>query len=68
MLMSERRVKNFSHALGKGAGSAVAFCLAVIVVWPVGALLAYHVRVSEIFFCRSVGKTHQAGISFSVLT
>jgi hypothetical protein len=48
MLTSEKRVKNFSHALGKGTGSAVAFCLAVIVVWPVGALLAYHVRVSDI--------------------
>ncbi|KAI0277668.1 DHHC palmitoyltransferase-domain-containing protein [Russula aff. rugulosa BPL654] len=45
MLTSEKRVKNFSHALGKGAGSAVAFCLAVIVVWPVGALLGYHVRL-----------------------
>ncbi|KAF8503607.1 DHHC palmitoyltransferase-domain-containing protein [Russula emetica] len=45
MLTSEKRVKNFSHALGKGAGSVVAFCLAVIVVWPVGALLAYHVRL-----------------------
>ena len=69
MLTSEKRVKNFSHALGKGAGSVVAFCLAVIVVWPVGALLAYHVRVSDIFFsfCGLVGKTHRAGISFSVL-
>jgi palmitoyltransferase ZDHHC9/14/18 len=50
MLTSEKRVENFSHALGKGAGSAVAFCLAVTVVWPVGALLAYHMRVSDIFF------------------
>lgn len=49
MLTSEKRVKNFSDALGKGAGSAVAFCLAVIVVWPVGALLGYHVRVSVFF-------------------
>jgi hypothetical protein len=49
MLTSEKRVKNFSHALGKGTGSAVAFCLAVTVVWPVAALLAYHVRVSDLF-------------------
>jgi hypothetical protein len=55
MLTSEKRVKNFSHALGKGAGSVVAFCLAVIVVWPVGALLAYHVRVSD-FFSSSVDR------------
>jgi hypothetical protein len=50
MLTSEKRVRNFSRALGKGTGSAVAFCLAAIVVWPVGALLAYHVRVSDFFF------------------
>lgn len=36
---------NFGHALGKGAGSATAFCLAITVIWPVGALLMYHVRL-----------------------
>jgi palmitoyltransferase ZDHHC9/14/18 len=50
MLTREKRVGNFSHALGRGAGSAVAFCLAVTVIWPVGALLAYHMRVSDLFF------------------
>lgn len=68
MLTSEKRVANFSHALGRGAGSAVAFCLAVTVIWPVGALLAYHMRVSDLFSsCRSTRNTHQAGISFFVL-
>ena len=50
MLAREKRVGNLSKALGKGAGSAVAFCLAVTVIWPVGALLAYHMRVSDLFF------------------
>jgi hypothetical protein len=49
MLTGEKRVKGFGHALGKGAGSAVAFCLAATVIWPVGALLAYHMRVSDLF-------------------
>jgi palmitoyltransferase ZDHHC9/14/18 len=44
MLTRERRI-SLGHALGEGAGSAVAFCLAVTVIWPVGALLAYHMRV-----------------------
>ncbi|KAH9048147.1 DHHC palmitoyltransferase-domain-containing protein [Lactarius hengduanensis] len=36
---------DLGHALGKGAGSATAFCLAITVIWPVGALLLYHVRL-----------------------
>ncbi|KAF5386790.1 hypothetical protein D9615_001602 [Tricholomella constricta] len=38
---------NFRHALSdrKGIGSAVAFCLSIAVIWPVGALLAYHARL-----------------------
>ncbi|KAH0583580.1 hypothetical protein H2248_009203 [Termitomyces sp. 'cryptogamus'] len=37
----------FRHALGdrKGVGSAVAFCLSIIVILPVGALLTYHARL-----------------------
>jgi palmitoyltransferase ZDHHC9/14/18 len=38
---------SFAHALSKGAGSATAFCLAITVIWPVAALLMYHVRVSH---------------------
>ncbi|KAF8077698.1 DHHC palmitoyltransferase-domain-containing protein [Lyophyllum atratum] len=40
--------RNFHHALSdrKGVGSAVAFCLSIAVIWPVGALLAYHMRLS----------------------
>ncbi|GLB34700.1 putative DHHC palmitoyltransferase family protein [Lyophyllum shimeji] len=39
--------RNFRHALSehRGVGSAVAFCLSVAVIWPVGALLAYHARL-----------------------
>lgn len=38
---------NFRRALKQreGIGSAIAFCLAVAVIWPVGALLSYHLRV-----------------------
>ncbi|KAJ7021676.1 DHHC palmitoyltransferase-domain-containing protein [Mycena alexandri] len=35
----------FKHAVRHGAGSAVVFCLTVLVLWPVGALLSYHVRL-----------------------
>ncbi|KAF7338177.1 Palmitoyltransferase [Mycena venus] len=35
----------FQHALSHGAGSAVVFCLGIIVIWPVGALLSYHMRL-----------------------
>jgi palmitoyltransferase ZDHHC9/14/18 len=59
MLTGEKHIKDFGQALGKGAGSAVAFCLAATVIWPVGALLAYHMRVSNLFFPRgSRKKTH----------
>jgi palmitoyltransferase ZDHHC9/14/18 len=44
-LLTRRDGLDFSEALRRGAGSAVAFCIAVIVVWPVTALLFYHVRV-----------------------
>jgi len=46
MLTREDQI-DFGHALGKGAGSATAFCLGITVIWPVGALLMYHVRVSS---------------------
>lgn len=38
---------NFRRALKQreGIGSAIAFCLAVAVIWPVGALLSYHLRL-----------------------
>ena len=41
---------NFKGALRKGAGSAVGFLLSIMVIWPVGALLSYHLRVSIPFF------------------
>ena len=39
---------DFRTAIGtaQGAGSATAFCLSAAVIWPVAALLSYHVRVS----------------------
>ncbi|KAJ6502409.1 DHHC palmitoyltransferase-domain-containing protein [Mycena sanguinolenta] len=39
------KTKAFAHALKHGAGSAVVFCLGIIVIWPVGALLSYHMRL-----------------------
>lgn len=36
---------SFREALEKGAGSAVAFSISVVVIWPVLALLTYHLRV-----------------------
>ncbi|KAJ6525598.1 DHHC palmitoyltransferase-domain-containing protein [Mycena capillaripes] len=42
---SRRGGRVFKHALSHGAGSAVVFCLAIVVIWPVGALLSYHMRL-----------------------
>ncbi|TFK54753.1 hypothetical protein OE88DRAFT_1653233 [Heliocybe sulcata] len=36
---------DFHHALNKGAGSAVVFVIGMLVIWPVSALLAYHMRL-----------------------
>ena len=47
-LLTRREEINFRHALGKGAGSAVAFCMSICVIWPVAALMSYHMRVSEV--------------------
>ena|SRR5882757_5411302 len=46
-LLARRDGFNFRGALTHGVGSAVAFSLAIIVIWPVTALLAYHMRVSR---------------------
>jgi len=35
----------FERALKHGAGSVVVFLLGIIVIWPVGALLSYHMRL-----------------------
>ncbi|KAL0946727.1 hypothetical protein HGRIS_012907 [Hohenbuehelia grisea] len=43
--LTQREGLDFRHALTKGAGSAVAFCLSIVVIWPVGALLSYHLKV-----------------------
>ncbi|KAI9571480.1 DHHC palmitoyltransferase-domain-containing protein [Boletus coccyginus] len=36
---------DFYDALNRGVGSAVAFSLSILVIWPVTALLAYHLRL-----------------------
>lgn len=41
---------SFAHALRKGAGSVVVFLMSIAVIWPVAALLSYHMRVSSDFF------------------
>jgi palmitoyltransferase ZDHHC9/14/18 len=46
-LLTRREEIGFRHALRKGAGSAVAFCMSICVIWPVAALMSYHMRVSE---------------------
>ncbi|KAF8197549.1 DHHC palmitoyltransferase-domain-containing protein [Pholiota molesta] len=43
--LTRREHVEFKHALGQGAGSAVAFCMSISVIWPVGALLSYHMRI-----------------------
>lgn len=35
-------------SLRKGAGSAVVFAVSALMIWPVGSLLGYHMRVSII--------------------
>jgi len=36
---------DFRRAIVRGLGSAISFCLAVLVIWPVAALLSYHMRL-----------------------
>src|SRR5436853_6084341 len=45
-LLTKQSGVGFRQALGKGAGSAVAFCMSICVIWPVAALMSYHMRVS----------------------
>ncbi|KAF8809048.1 zf-DHHC-domain-containing protein [Phlegmacium glaucopus] len=44
-LMTRREKIGFRRALSKGVGSAVVFCLSIAVIWPVAALLTYHMRL-----------------------
>jgi palmitoyltransferase ZDHHC9/14/18 len=44
-LLTSRDGLNFKQALGEGAGSAVAFSLSIVVIWPIGALALYHIRL-----------------------
>lgn len=45
-LLTRKNNLDFRHALSAGAGSAVVFAITILVVWPVAALLTYHMRVS----------------------
>ncbi|KAF8635480.1 hypothetical protein AX17_003870 [Amanita inopinata Kibby_2008] len=44
-LLTRKDDVNFRHALGRAPGSAVAFGMAICIIWPVAALLSYHVRL-----------------------
>ncbi|PPQ91424.1 hypothetical protein CVT25_014312 [Psilocybe cyanescens] len=45
-LVTRKEHTNFRHALsGPGIGSAVVFSLSICVIWPVAALLSYHMRL-----------------------
>lgn len=48
-LLTTREHLNFRRALVHGLGSTIAFCLALLVFWPVAALLSYHLRVCSYF-------------------
>lgn len=49
--LPEHGSKNLRGALsGTGVGSAVVFVVCVVVVWPVGTLLGYHIRVRVGFY------------------
>jgi palmitoyltransferase ZDHHC9/14/18 len=39
------RQEGFKHAVNHGAGSAVAFSLGILVIWPITALAVYHIRL-----------------------
>ncbi|KAF8621514.1 hypothetical protein AX15_007743 [Amanita polypyramis BW_CC] len=47
-LLTVQDLISFRHALDKAPGSAVAFSMAICVIWPVAALLTYHVRVRRV--------------------
>lgn len=46
-LLTVRDNLSFRQALKQGVGSAIVFCLSILVIWPVSALLLYHMRVSD---------------------
>lgn len=68
-LLTRREEIGFPHALRKGAGSAVAFCMSICVIWPVAALMSYHMRVSEVLLvtytpvCAIFGISHAVPVS-----
>ncbi|PFH51750.1 hypothetical protein AMATHDRAFT_141977 [Amanita thiersii Skay4041] len=44
-LLTRTEHVKFRQALGRAPGSAVAFGMAICIIWPVAALLSYHVRL-----------------------
>jgi len=65
-LLTRREEIGFRHALRKGAGSAVAFCMSICVIWPVAALMSYHMRVSEALLFTYTPVCAIFGVSHSV--
>jgi palmitoyltransferase ZDHHC9/14/18 len=58
-LLTIRENLDFRHALKEGAGSAVGFCMSVLIIWPVAALLLYHMRVSNLPFLDARHSQHK---------
>ncbi|KDR73618.1 hypothetical protein GALMADRAFT_228060 [Galerina marginata CBS 339.88] len=44
-LLTRREHIGFRQALSKGVGSALVFCMSICVIWPVAALMSYHMRL-----------------------
>lgn len=44
-LLTRREHIGLRAALGRGAGSAAAFSISMLVIWPITALLVYHMRL-----------------------
>ena len=59
---------SFRRVLGKSVGSAIVFCLSIAVVWPVAALLMYHMRVCPLlwFYAGRYVTTRLSVLSFGL--
>ncbi len=49
-ILCSREGISFRQALARSPESAVSFAIGVVVVWPMMALLGYHLRVIELDF------------------
>ena len=62
-LLTVRHGIDFREALRQGVGSAVAFSMTGVVIWPVLALLSYHLRVR--WDCPRISLHHDTYTTFS---